>query len=444
MEITKELSRYISQMRYPELPPEVVGQAKLCFLDWLGVTLGGSGEPLINILWQLLESQGGNRQATVIGRKEKTSLLHAALINGSASHALDFDDVHFQMMGHPSVPVFPALLALAEWKRSSGKDFITAFIAGFETECRIGAMLYPDHYMAGWHATGTIGHFGAAAACANLLRLNLSQTINALGIAGTQASGLQQVFGSMCKPFHAGKAAMNGLLASLLAERGFTSSQEMIEGEKGFSRVFSPKYDPSKALEGLGKKYAVQEVIFKRHASCYATHAPIEGILAIKEEYPLAPDQVEEIRLKVSPLAPEVAGKSAPQTGLEGKFSVPFCVALALADGDTGEAAFLDAKVHDPRLIAIRDMVKIESEASLSLNQCIVEIQMADGKLHHKEVDIQELSRDRGKTLQSLTRKLRSLASPILLSPRVDELSKKIQQLEEISEMGEITVLAVC
>lgn len=183
MEITSALSEYIRNLRFSDLPTDVVGGAKLCFLDWLGVTLSGSKEPLTRILLRLAETQGGNSQATVLGKKKKTSLLQAALINGSASHALDFDDVHLGMMGHPSAPVFPAILALAEWKRSSGKEFIAAFIAGFEAECRISSIVYPEHYLCGWHATGTLGHFGAAAGCANLLHLDSPQTVNAIGIA---------------------------------------------------------------------------------------------------------------------------------------------------------------------------------------------------------------------------------------------------------------------
>ena len=215
MEVTKRLSEYIVNLKFSDLPRDVVKGAKLCFLDWLGVTLSGSKEPLTHILSAVAEEQGGKPQATLIGRKKKVSLLQAALINGGASHALDFDDVHLGMMGHPSAPVFPAILALGEWKKITGEQFISAFIAGFEAECRVSSIVYPEHYLCGWHATGTLGHFGAAAACANLLGLSPSQTVYALGIAGTQSSGIKQVFGTMCKPFHAGKAAMNGLLAAL-------------------------------------------------------------------------------------------------------------------------------------------------------------------------------------------------------------------------------------
>ena len=442
MEITKALSEYLVNLKFSDLPSDVVEGAKLCFLDWMGVTLSGSKEPLTGILLQLAETQGGAPQATVIGKKKKTSLLQAALINGSASHALDFDDVHLKMMGYPSVPVFPAILALAEWKRLSGKEFIAAFIAGFEAECRIPSIVYPEHYLCGWHATGTLGHFGAAAGCANLLGLSPSQTIYALGIAGTQSSGLKQVFGTMCKPFHAGKAAMNGLLAALLAEKGFTSSTDMLEGEKGFSKVLSTRSDPAKALEQLGEDYAVREVVFKRHASCFETHPEIDAILTLKEEYGLTADQVDSIHLNAFTIACDIAGKPTPQTGLEGKVSLAFCVALALGDGNTGEPSFKDEKVRDPRLIALRDKVRIEPDSSLSPSRAKIKITAKDGRVLEKFMDTLELSKDREKIKKDLTQKFRDLSTPLLGQEKTEKLISAIPHLEEIPDLN--TVVSLC
>jgi 2-methylcitrate dehydratase PrpD len=442
METTKALSEYIRSLKFSDLPSDVVEGAKLCFLDWLGVTLSGSKEPLTGILLQLAETQGGNPQATMIGQKKKTSLLQAALINGAASHALDFDDVHLGMMGHPSAPLFPAILALAEWKRSSGKDFIAAFIAGFEAECRISSIVYPEHYLCGWHATGTLGHFGAAAGCANLLRLDSSQTINAMGIAGTQAAGLKQVFGTMCKPLHAGKAAMNGLLSALLAEKGFTSSPDMLEGEKGFSKVLSTRSDPAKALEGLGQNFSIRDVIFKRHASCFETHPAIDAVLALKEEFGLRADQVESIHLTAYSIACDIAGKPTPQTGLEGKFSLSFCIALALADGDTGEKSFCDEKVRDPRLTAIRDKVRIESDPGLSPSRAKIKIFTRDGRVLEKLMDTLDLGKDREKMRRDLVRKFRELSIPLVGQQGTEKLISAINRLEAIPDLN--TVVGLC
>jgi 2-methylcitrate dehydratase PrpD len=361
---------------------------------------------------------------------------------GESSLALDFDGVHLGMMGHPSVLVFPGILALGEWKRSSGKDFIAAFIAGFEAECRVSSIIYPEHYLCGWHATGTLGHFGAAAACANLLRLTPAQTVYALGIAGTQASGIKQVFGTMCKPFHAGKAAMNGLLAALLAEKGFTSSTDMLEGGKGFSKVFSTRMDPPKALERLGEDFAIREVVFKRHASCFETHPAIDAVLALKQEHGLTADQVESIHLEAYSVACDIAGIPAPKTGLEGKFSLAFCVALALGDGDTGEPSFKDQKVNSPHLVALREKVKIEAANDLSPSRAKMRISTRDGRVLEKFMDTLDLSKERQKMKHELTRKFRSLTTPMLGKEIADKLISKIERLETISNMRTLTTLA--
>jgi 2-methylcitrate dehydratase PrpD len=442
MEVTKALSEYIVNLKFLDLPKDVVEGTKLCFLDWLGVTLSGSKEPLTNILAAVAEEQGGKPQATLIGRKKKAPLLQAALINGGASHALDFDDVHLGMMGHPSAPVFPAILALGEWKKVSGEQFIAAFIAGFEAECRVSSIVYPEHYLCGWHATGTIGHFGAAASCANLLGLSPAQTVYALGIAGTQSSGLKQVFGTMCKPFHAGKAAMNGMLAALLAQKGFTSSTDMLEGEKGFSKVFSTRMDPAKALERLGEDYSIREVVFKRHASCFETHPAIDAVLALKEEQGLTAEQVDSIYLNAFTIACDIAGKPNPQTGLEGKFSLAFCVALALADGNTGEPSFNDEKVRDPGLVALRDRVKIEPDASLSPSRAKIQIKTKDGRILEKYMDTLDLSKDREKMKRDLIRKFQDLSAPILGEKKTKKLISKVRRLDKISNLKTLTNLS--
>jgi 2-methylcitrate dehydratase PrpD len=442
MEVTKALSEYIVNLKFSDLPKDVVEGARLCFLDWLGVTLSGSKEPLTDILAAVAEEQGGKPQATLIGRKKKASLLQAALINGGASHALDFDDVHLGMMGHPSAPVFPAILALGEWKKVSGEQFIAAFIAGFEAECRVSSIVYPEHYLCGWHATGTIGHFGAAAACANLLGLSPSQTVYALGIAGTQASGIKQVFGTMCKPFHAGKAAMNGLLAALLAEKGFTSSTDMLEGAKGFSKVFSTRMDPPKALERLGEDYAIRGVVFKRHASCFETHPAIDAVLALKEEQGLSADQVESIQLDAFSVACDIAGIPTPRTGLEGKFSLAFCVALALGEGDTGEPQFNDEKVRDPRLVALRDKVKITPDPNLSPSRAKIRVMTKDGRVLEKFMETLDLSKDRERMKKDLVRKFQDLSTPILGEEKTRKLISKVRRLDKISNLKTLSNLS--
>ena len=283
--LTETLAAQAAAYRYDSLPDEAAIMAKQCLLDFLGVTLAGASEPLTAILHAEALAEGGNPQASLIGLPGKVTATQAALINGSASHALDYDDVQLFMMGHPSVPVAPVVFALAEQYGKSGADLITAFVAGFETECRIGASVSPSHYAAGWHATATLGCFGAAAAAANLLRLDADVTAMALGIAGTQASGFKSMFGTMCKPFHAGHAAMSGLMAARLAARGFTSRPDVLEVEQGFGETQSKGLKPEAALAAPKGGSHIRSTLFKYHAACYLTHSSLEAAHGLRRQH---------------------------------------------------------------------------------------------------------------------------------------------------------------
>src|SRR5438105_15761784 len=243
-DLTHTLAEQASAVTYDALPEPVRALARQCLLDYYGVALAGADDELVAILLAELQEAGGAAQASVIGHKARLPVVSAALVNGAIGHALDYDDVNLAMPGHPSVAILPGLLALAEARQSSGREIIAAFVAGYETACRIGMALRPGHYNLGFHATGTVGAFGAAAACARLLGLDAPTTAQALGIAGTQAAGLKSQFGTMCKPFHAGKAAQDGLLAARLAARGFSSRLDLIECEQGFARTHSPEFHP--------------------------------------------------------------------------------------------------------------------------------------------------------------------------------------------------------
>ncbi|MGH7115839.1 MAG: MmgE/PrpD family protein, partial [Stellaceae bacterium] len=245
--LTRVLAQRAARLGWDELPAPVRELARQCVLDTLGCAVAGAGDPLVGMLLDEMTESGGAPQASVLGRRQRLPALAAALVNGAAGHALDYDDVHIAMPGHPSVAVLPGLLALAEWRGSSGRDVMTAFVAGYETACRIGAALSPGHYALGFHSTATVGCLGAAAACARLLDLDAEATATALGIAGTQAAGLKSEFGTMCKPFHAGKAAQNGLLAARLAARGFSSRPDLVECEQGFALTHGPDFRPAAA-----------------------------------------------------------------------------------------------------------------------------------------------------------------------------------------------------
>src|ERR1700720_3455183 len=302
-DLTKTLAAQASAVTYDDLPEPVRALARQCVLDYYGVALAGADDPLVDILLAELTEAGGATQASLIGHKARLPALSAALVNGAAGHALDYDDVNLAMPGHPSVAMLPGLLALAEQRRSSGREVVTAFVAGYETACRIGSALRPGHYDRGFHSTGTVGCLGAAAACARLLGLDAEATARALGIAGTQAAGLKSQFGPMCKPFHAGKASHNGLLAARLAARGFSSRPDLVECEQGFASTHAPDFDPAAALASPPNGFHIFGNLFQYHAACYLTHGGIECARSVREqavrEQLAAPEDIARITLRL-------------------------------------------------------------------------------------------------------------------------------------------------
>jgi len=268
MELTRKLAEFIRDTRFDDIPPKVIEKSKHSLLDWVGCALGGIEDDASRLITEYVREAGGTGPATVIGADFKADVAHAALANGVISHALDFDDYHAGTVIHGTAACLPAVLAMAESKRLNGKDFLTAFILGFDVSIRIGLGLGSYHYERGWHSTSTSGIFGAAAGAAKLLGLDLEQIINAFGICGTQCSGLRSVFGTMSKPFNAGKPSMDGAMSALLAEKGFTSAREMIEGELGLLDVLTEYPDQEVVLKDLGSKYYLSEVSFKPYPTC--------------------------------------------------------------------------------------------------------------------------------------------------------------------------------
>jgi len=297
--VTALIAARSAAVEYGALPEEIVAVARQCLLDWFAVTLAGAREDLSGIIAAEAALEGGDGIATLVGRGRKAPQLLAALVNGAASHALDYDDVHLSYIGHPTVAILPALLALGEARGASGRDIVAAFVAGYETICRVGVCVAPGHYALGFHATATAGSFGAAAACARLMGLDAERTATALGIAGTQAAGLKSMFGTMCKPLHAGKAAENGLLAARLAARGFTSRADVIECAQGFAATHGPDFHPEAALAEPPGGYYLRGNLFKYHAACYLTHAAIECARAIAQRKGFVAEKVRSILLRI-------------------------------------------------------------------------------------------------------------------------------------------------
>ncbi|HEV7394305.1 MAG TPA: MmgE/PrpD family protein, partial [Burkholderiales bacterium] len=277
VQLTSRLAEHTHSINWAALPADVRDLARQCVLDWIGVALAASGDPLTRVLLDEALADGGKPVATVVGHREKVAPLQAALINGATSHLLDYDDVNLSMSGHPSVAILPAVLALAEAKHADLTRALSAFVAGCEMAGRAGLLVAPGHYARGYHATCTVGALASAAACSHLLGLDPERTAHAIAIAATQASGLKAMFGTEGKPFHAGLAAHNGLRAARLAASGMTCRTDALECRQGFALTMSPTFNAEAALADLDKFY-IRENLFKYHASCYGTHAAIECV----------------------------------------------------------------------------------------------------------------------------------------------------------------------
>ncbi|UCB43879.1 MAG: MmgE/PrpD family protein [Dehalococcoidales bacterium] len=443
MKATKKLAEFIHDLSYEDLSADAIAKAKLCLMDWVGVTVGGyaGGRSDMDPMIDSLQPFFGQRQATLITKKRKVDTINAALINGTAGHYLDYDDIQSGMSGHPSVPVIPAALAMGEYRKVDGKRFIAAVAAGFEAECRIGEAINPEHYGSGWHATSTLGCFGAGAAVANMIGLDAKKIVSTLGIAGTQAFGVRQSFGTMCKPFHAGKAASNGLLAAILAEGGFTAPQEILEGVDGFGKIYSTKFDETK-IDNLGQPFRIEQVVYKRYASCYFSHATVRCMLEIGKKHNPAFSKVDKIMVKVGPLAIEVAGNPAPQTGLEGKFSLSYCAVLALVKGQALESDFTDELVNDPEIKDLVAKVVTVAEDSFTALESEICIVMSDGPEIKEKTDlISERAVSVAEWESILEAKSANLLRSSYPSGRVQDVITAIRGLEEIDDIGKVADL---
>ncbi len=442
--LTQTLAARAQAVRHDQLSPEARQLVRQCLLDYVAVTLAGAQEPLTATVLADMAEQGGAAQASVFLHGGKLPVLSAALVNGTAAHALDYDDVNLAMPGHPSVAILPALLALGEQTHASGADLIAAFVAGYELQCRAGQLVAPAHYDHGFHATGTIGAFGAAAACAHLLGLDAERTAHALGIAGTQASGLRSLFGTMCKPFHAGKAAANGLLAARLAKRGFVARPDVLECEQGFARTHSADFHPERALAPPPLGLHLRANLFKYHAACYLTHAAIEAARQLKAEHGIAPGQVKFVRIRADRGCAGVCNIAEPRTGLEAKFSLRFTMALALAGADTSRlSAYADDVARDETMNQLRDKVTVEFISGWPLTLTEVEIALADGRTVTARHDSGVPASDVDEQGRRLEEKFTALVAPLLGAGRADALRARIARLDEIEDVGKFTELCV-
>lgn len=435
---TAKLASFIVNTNEQNIPEWAYEHAKVAFMDWLAVTFAGKDDPLVKILIDYVEMMGGKKQATIIGYNMKKDVSSAALINGAASHTLDYDDTLVSFFGHPSVTIFPSLLALSEWRGKSGKEFLTAYIIGLQVGGTIGACASLDHYMAGWHATSTLGHIASAAACARLLGLSEKQATYALGIGATQSSGLKRVFGTMCKPFHAGRSSQSGLLAALLAEKNFTSAEDIFEGPQGFFEALRGKVNED-VVSMLGLGWDIQNLNQKYHASCHATHSPLEAALSIIKKENIELNAIKSITVHSSTLALSAAGKTEPASGLEGKFCIPYCVANALLREETGMKAFTDEKVNDPAVRAIMKKINVINDPKMQALESIVDVETNNGKSFHAFSDILQQIPSLEIKKERVASKFLDLCEPVLGEKKSLAMKKKIETMDKLRNMKSMT-----
>lgn len=443
MSETRTLASYLVNSRLEDIPDDVRHEARRALLNLVGCAVGGSREPAVETALKALQPFFGKPTARLLARSEQMDPLYAAVINGISSHVFEYDDTLPKNYIHPSPPVASALFAYAGANRVHGRDFIHAFLLGFETESRIGNAIYPAHYDAGWHITATTGVFGAAAAVGKLLGLSEQQMIWALGMAATTASGVREMFGYMAKSFHAGHAARNGYAGAVMAQSNFTAGDRSLESPRGFVPVTAAQYDLSKVTKDLGKTFEIRDNAYKPYPCGLVVHPTIDGCIDLYRDYHLAPEDIRAVRVRVAPLVLDLCNKKDIKRGLEGKYSIYHSAAVGLTRGKAGLQEYTDEAVNDPKVRSVREKVTASSDDSITEDQSHIEVELADGRKMVRFVEQSLGNVHRPLTDRQLEDKLRDQSVPLLGESNVNrliDLCWRIDQLDDVSELIRATV----
>jgi aconitate decarboxylase len=477
---THYLASWVNTLKYSDLPQDVIEAAVRSFYNWAGCAIGGSNHPattiavrhaftlksgqlLIDDQYDALKPFFGAPAASLLGQRGKISIdaQHAALLNGIASHVHDYDDTHLDTIIHPTGPVASALLAVAEWKGGfSGREFLLALTAGIEAECKVGLAVWPEHYDVGWHITSTTGSIGAAVAVSKLLSLSIMQTAHAIGIAATQVVGLREMFGSHTKSFHPGRAAQNGLMAAVLAQGGYTSSEQTLEAKRGWANVVGVTkesldkslekwlgFEPTSQALGLGlptpKQPGRWEILrnsFKPFPCGIVIHPIIDGCAQLHQDMAtqsLGSKDVKSVELSVHPLVLELTGKRTPKDGLEGKFSCYHGAAIGLIYGKGTPSQYEDAVVQDSHVIAVRDKANATADKSLGADEAKIILTMNDGTVLKKHVLHAVGSTEVPLTNKMLEEKFKDQCASVL-GDRLNDVSASLRNIEQATDVREL------
>ena len=437
--VTRRLARYVVNSQPDDIPAAVTREAQRALLHWIGCSLGGCRHEAVETALAAFGEFSGPRTATVIGRSERVDILLAALLNGISADVLGFSDTHLKTVIHAGGVIGPAALALAERERVTGRDFLHAFLLGIEVACRVGLAVYPWHYARGWHITGTAGTFGAAAAAGKLLGLDEQRMTWALGIAATQAAGLREMFGSMSKSLHGGRAAQNGLSAALLAHKGFTSSERALEAPRGFAHVLGEAPNLGAITDGLGTTFEVLQNTYKPFPCGVVIHPVIDGCITLKAAHAIDPAAIRGIALRVNPIVLELCGRKTPATTSESKLSVYHSAAAATIAGRMTELEYAPACFGDPAVVALRQKVVAIADVAIREDEADVVIDLADGTALHHHVDYVVGSTRRPMSDADIETKFRGLAAPVLPEASIAQL---IAACRTITQADDAAVLA--
>jgi len=449
MTLALDFATRVSGLRFDDLPPEAVRAAKVGILDLVGVTLAGSVEPTARIVAGVLPQTGGD--SVVFGTTGRATMLDAALINGTASHALDFDDMNNTMGGHPTAPILPALFALADQHPVDGRAFIAAYVVGFEIECKLGAGVNFHHYTKGWHPTATLGVFGTAAAASHLLGLDAARTATALAIAASFASGIKANFGTMTKPLHVGHTARNGLLAALLARDDFTANAGAFEHRQGFLEVFNGagNYDVEAMLAHWGAPFDIVTpgIAVKQYPCCGSTHPAIDVMIDLAQHHDLKPASVARIDSWTHPRRLQHTNRPDPQSALDAKFSVQYCLARALVDRSIKIEDFEGDAWRDPTVRALLPRIHAATYSTDRFPAdnhfgAEVAVTTTDGRVVSGKVD-EALGRGGATPLPAarLREKFANCASRVLPRAVAPVLIERIETLETLADLRTLTAL---
>jgi 2-methylcitrate dehydratase PrpD len=448
--LTQEVADYVFKLSYKDIPADVTRLARGFILDGLGVALAGSIDECSRIVQAQVQEMGAKKECAVLGTALSAPPAKAALANGVAGHALDYDDTQlstskeavYGLLTHPTTPVLAAVLAIGEKQNISGAEFLLAYMAGIEVECRIADSINPRHYQSGFHSTATMGGLGAAMAAGKILRLRENVLVQALGIAASMASGLRENFGTMTKPLHAGRAAENGVTAALLAQSGFTAAVNILEAHRGFYNAMAGGYDESKIAGRLGRPYFLQEpgISIKPYPSGSLSHPAQDLILDLVKEHDLHESDVESIDVGTNSNVPNALIYPMPKTALEAKFSIPFCMAIAVLERKAGIAQFVDSKVRQKRVVELMRRVRLyvddELEA-LGYDQVRSRVRI---KLHHGRIiegryDVARGHPEKPMSWTELTEKFNECATLVLPQRNAGQIIDLVARLEQLKSL---------